>query len=133
MLILFVPWKMSLKFINGHLRMMKFWFAWMKPANNTSKKHECHCQQDRVQIRTGQVLEGQDLVILVGVARNTGLSPIEFDERACATSQDEVLAVAAWPKVVLGPKEATELYVVVRRATESFAAIRPSLLDRSEP
>ena len=98
-----------------------------------SQSESIHCQQDRVQIRTGQVLEGQDLVILVGVARNSGLSPIEFDERACATTQDEVLAVAAWPKVVLGPKEATELYVAVRRSSESFAAIRPSLLDRSEP
>jgi len=98
-----------------------------------SQAESIHCQQAQVQIRTGQVLEGQDLVILVGVARNTGLSPIEFDERACATSQDEVLAVAAWPNVVLGPKQATELYVVVRRATESFTVIRPSLLDRSEP
>jgi hypothetical protein len=27
------------KFINGHLAMMKFWFAWMKPANSISRKH----------------------------------------------------------------------------------------------
>ncbi|WP_029151652.1 TraK domain-containing protein [Methylovulum miyakonense] len=91
-----------------------------------------HCQQDRVQIRTGQVLEGQDMLILVGVAGNTGLSPVEFDERACATTQDEVLAVAAWPKVVW-PKEATELYVVVRRPADETITLRPSLLDRSLP
>ncbi|MFZ2449241.1 MAG: type-F conjugative transfer system secretin TraK [Methylovulum miyakonense] len=92
-----------------------------------------HCQQDRIQIRTGQVLEGQDMLILVGVARNTGLSPVEFDERACATTQDEVLAVAAWPKVVLGPKESTELYVVIRRPADETITLRPSLLDRSLP
>ncbi|MDO9105798.1 MAG: type-F conjugative transfer system secretin TraK [Methylovulum sp.] len=92
-----------------------------------------HCQQDRVQIRTGQVLEGQELLVLVGVARNTGLSPVEFDERACATTQDEVLAVAVWPKVVLGAKEATELYVVIRRPADETITLRPSLLDRSLP
>jgi len=91
------------------------------------------CQQDRVQIRTGQVLEGQDMLILVGVARNTGLSPVEFDERACATTKDEVLAVAAWPKVLLEPKEATELYVVIRRPADEAITLRPSLLDRGQP
>ncbi|MDP1615606.1 MAG: type-F conjugative transfer system secretin TraK, partial [Methylococcales bacterium] len=37
-----------------------------------SQAESIHCQQDRLQVRTGQVLEGHDLVILVGVARNTG-------------------------------------------------------------
>ena len=92
-----------------------------------------HCQQDRVQIRTGQLLEGQDLVILVGVVRNTGATSIEFDERACATHKDEVLAVAAWPKVVLGPGEATELYVAIRRSADEATILRPSLLNRSMP
>jgi len=98
-----------------------------------SQAESIHCQQDRVQIRTGQVLESQDMLILVGVARNTGLLPVEFDERACATTQAEVLAVAVWPKVLLGPKEATELYVVVRRPADETITLRPSLLDRSLP
>jgi len=92
-----------------------------------------HCQQDRVQIHTGQILESQDMPVQVGVARNTGLSQVEFDERACATTQDEVLAVAAWPKVLLRPKEATELYVVIRRPADETITLRPSLLDRSLP
>ena len=92
-----------------------------------------HCHQDRLQISTGQLLEGQDLLILVGVARNTGVTSIEFDERSCATGKDEVLAVAAWPKVVLRPGESTELYVAVRRSTEQAATLRPSLLNRSVP
>jgi len=92
-----------------------------------------HCQQDRVQIRTGQLLEGQDMVILVGVIRNTGATSIEFDERSCATHKDEVLAVAAWPKVLLGPGEATELYVAVRRSADEATPLRPSLLNRSVP
>lgn len=92
-----------------------------------------HCHQDRLQISTGQLLEGQDLLVLVGVARNTGVTPVEFNERACATGKDEVLAVAAWPKVVLGPGEATELYVAVRRPADEATALRPSLLNRSVP
>jgi len=69
----------------------------------------------------------------VGVARNTGVTSIEFDERSCATGKDEVLAVAAWPKVVLRPGESTELYVAVRRSAEQAATLRPSLLNRSMP
>ncbi|UOA07366.1 type-F conjugative transfer system secretin TraK [Methylobacter sp. S3L5C] len=98
-----------------------------------SHAESIHCHQDRLQISTGQLLEGQDLLILVGVARNTGVTSTEFNERACATGNDEVLAVAAWPKVVLRPGEATELYVAVRRPAEQTATLRPSLLNRSVP
>ncbi len=98
-----------------------------------SHAESIHCHQDRLQISTGQLLEGQDLLILVGVARNTGVTSIEFNERACATGNDEVLAVAAWPKVVLRRGESTELYVAVRRPAEQTATLRPSLLDRSIP
>ncbi|CAD6875394.1 TraK domain-containing protein [Methylomonas fluvii] len=93
-----------------------------------SKSEHIHCLQDKVQIRTGQVLEGQDMLILVGLARNTSSDPLELDERACATSKDDVLAVAAWPKVVLGQNESTELYIAVRREPESESTLRPSLL-----
>jgi conjugal transfer pilus assembly protein TraK len=98
-----------------------------------SQSEQIHCHQDRVKIHTGQLLEGQDLLIYVGVARNTGVIPIEFDERACASTQDEVLAVAAWPKVVLGPGESTELYVAVRRKDEAAITVRPSLLSGRMP
>jgi conjugal transfer pilus assembly protein TraK len=98
-----------------------------------SQTEQIQCHQDRVRIHTGQLLEGQDLLIFVGVARNTGVIPIEFDERACASIQDEVLAVAAWPKVVLGPDESTELYVAVRRKDEAAITVRPSLLNGRMP
>jgi len=90
-----------------------------------------HCLQNQVQIKTGQVLEGQDMLILVGIVHNSGATMIEFDERSCATTQDEVLAVAAWPKVVLAPNESTELYVALRHNPQEASAIRPSLLQRS--
>lgn len=86
------------------------------------------CTQPGLNTRTGQTLEGQDLLILVGVARNGGGDPLELDERACSGARGEVLAVAAWPKVVLGPGEATELYVALRRVPEEASSARPSLL-----
>jgi conjugal transfer pilus assembly protein TraK len=100
-------------------------FSLREPTNN----EHIQCLQDSIQIKTGQVLEGQDMLILVGLARNTGLAPLEFDERACATTHTEVLAVAAWPKVVLGQNEATELYVAIRRSADASVELRPSLLS----
>lgn len=91
------------------------------------------CRHDPLQITTGQILESQDMLLLVGIARNTGISSIEFNERWCATTQADVLAVAAWPKVVLHPGETTELYVAVRRSAEAESALRPSLLNGSRP
>lgn len=90
-----------------------------------------HCLQNQVQIKTGQVLEGQDMLILVGIVHNIGTATVEFDERSCATTKEEVLAVATWPKVVLVPNESTELYVALRHNPEQASAIRPSLLLRS--
>ena len=92
-------------------------------------QEQIRCLQDRVQIKTGQVLEGQDRLILVGLAKNTGSEMLEFDERSCATTQQDVLAVSVWPNVVLKPQEATELYVVVRQSPEASVSLRPSLLN----
>ncbi|NJA06479.1 TraK protein [Methylococcaceae bacterium WWC4] len=96
-------------------------------------QEQIRCLQDRVQIKTGQVLEGQDRLILVGLAQNTGSDMLEFDERSCATTQQDVLAVSVWPNVVLKPQEATELYVVVRQAPEASTSLRPSLLGGGQP
>jgi conjugal transfer pilus assembly protein TraK len=92
-------------------------------------QEQIRCLQDRVQIKTGQVLESQDRLILVGLAKNTGSDILEFDERSCATTQQDVLAVSVWPNVVLKPQEATELYVVVRQAPDASISLRPSLLN----
>lgn len=87
------------------------------------------CTQAGLHARTGQALEGRDMVLLVGVARNTGATALEVDERSCTDDGGEVLAVAAWPKVMLEPGEATELYVAVRRPRDEDTTARPSLLS----
>ncbi|NOV30707.1 type-F conjugative transfer system secretin TraK [Methylomonas sp. ZR1] len=96
-------------------------------------QEQIRCLQDRVQIKTGQVLEGQDRLILVGLAKNIGGDMLELDERSCATTQQDVLAVSVWPNVVLKPQEATELYVVVRQSFEASSSLRPSLLSGGQP
>ena len=96
-------------------------------------QEQIRCLQDPVQIKTGQVLEGQDRLILVGLAQNTGGEILEFDERSCATTQQDVLAVSVWPNVVLKPHEATELYVVIRQSPEALSTLRPSLLSGGQP
>ena len=88
-----------------------------------------HCSQPGLFTHTGQALEGRNRVLLVGVARNNGTSPLEIDERSCSDLGGDVLAVAAWPKVMLEPGEATELYVALRQTRDNDTTARPSLLD----
>ena len=89
------------------------------------------CSQPGLTVSSGQVLDGQRLAIVTGVARNTRASALELEERSCAVGLDGgVLAVAAWPRVWLGPGEATEVFVAVRpRDSDQERRDRPSLLD----
>ncbi len=96
---------------------------------NPTGSETIHCSQPGLFTHTGQALEGRNRVLLVGVARNNGTIPLEIDERSCADAGGEVLAVAAWPKVMLEPGEATELYVALRQARDNDTTARPSLLD----
>jgi conjugal transfer pilus assembly protein TraK len=91
------------------------------------------CDQGALRIRTGQALEGRDLTLLVGVARNTGTATVAFDERACAESGTDLVAVAAWPNGRLDPGAAAEVYVAVRHPSEAAATARPSLLGGGRP
>ena len=96
---------------------------------NPTGSESIHCSQPGLFTHTGQALEGRNRVLLVGVARNTGSVPLEIDERTCADAGGDVLAVAAWPKVMLEPGEATELYVALRQTRDNDTTARPSLLD----
>lgn len=85
------------------------------------------CQQKGLQFKTGQVLEGRDLILMVGVARNSGSKPIELDERACATSP-ETLAVAAWPTPRIEGGHVSEVFLAIRHVPNTGSSLRPSLL-----
>lgn len=91
------------------------------------------CIQPDLTTTIGQTLEGRDLLVLVGTAKNAGLVPLELDERSCAIELHETVAVAAWPKVLLEPGEMSELYIAVRRTPDAETTARPSLLKAGRP
>ena len=88
------------------------------------------CSQPGITVTAGQVLDGQRLAIITGVARNTGVSALELEERSCGAGLDgSVLAIAAWPRVWLEPGERTEVFVALRpRDPDQERRDRPSLL-----
>lgn len=86
-----------------------------------------NCQQQGLRVRVGQVLEGRDLKVLVGVAKNQGSTAIELREQACAGRSD-VVAVAAWPTLSLPTGRSSELYVAVQKPKATETTPRPSLI-----
>ncbi len=89
------------------------------------------CVQDGIKTRRGQVLDGQDLLLVTALVRNVSSTRLEIEERACRARGDgETVAVAAWPRVWLEPGETVELYLAVRPTPpERVHPARPSLLD----
>ncbi len=76
----------------------------------------------------GQVLQGNSLRVLVGVATNSGAHPVDLQEQWC--SDTGVAAVAYWPRVVLAPGERTEVFVAMRiDAPRGDRSARPSLVQ----
>ena len=75
----------------------------------------------------GQLLSGHDSRIVVMIAQNTGLTASVFEEAHCAG--EDVMAVAAWPKVRLSPGEKTEVYILMRLPEgKNGEKARPALL-----
>lgn len=60
----------------------------------------------------GQLLEGYNLDIYVGVVKNIADSPVEFRAQNCGGWK--TAAVTTWPLTVLEPGQATEIYVVAK-------------------
>lgn len=61
----------------------------------------------------GQLLEGYNLDIYVGVVKNVADSPVEFRNQNCGGWR--TAAVTTWPLSVLQPGQRAEIYVVVKR------------------
>jgi len=79
-----------------------------------------------VEVEPGQVLEGHNLLVVVSRLTNVSSGTLLVDESACY--RPGVRAVAVWPKVQLGPRESTELYVVFGRDAVNPPKARPSVL-----
>lgn len=85
------------------------------------------CHDANLTFIPGQLLSGHDSRILVMVAQNNGLTPSVFEETRCAG--ENVMAVAAWPKVRLEPGEKTEIFILMRLPQgKSGEEFRPALL-----
>lgn len=77
----------------------------------------------------GQIVEGHNLSIHVGVMKNVADTPVEFREQRCGGWR--IAAVTSWPLKVLKPGQATEVYVAVKREEEKPAsAVRKPLISR---
>lgn len=85
------------------------------------------CLIDGVQILPAQLVTGATLQVVVARVQNTSSWPVELDESLCAS--DYTLGVAAWPRTVLQPGEATELFVATRRDMAPRSQARPSTLQ----
>ena len=89
------------------------------------------CQQTGLKFNfaNGQVLEGHDMTVFVGTMKNIGKEPVEFNEMRCGYWN--VAAVTSYPLKVLRPKQATEVYVAVKREKQRPAGtVRKPLIDR---
>jgi conjugal transfer pilus assembly protein TraK len=94
-----------------------------------ARSERVRCATAGLDATTGQALDGNGLLLLIARVRNTSKTHREIDERTCTAGTTPVAAVAAWPRLWLGPGEATELYLAVRpRDAERERRDRPSLL-----
>lgn len=81
----------------------------------------------------GQLLNGHNLVVYIGVAKNISNKPIEFNEASCANIR--TAAVTAWPNHVLEKGQTTEIYVAVKQqqyTNKNSSKFRPSLIMRNK-
>jgi conjugal transfer pilus assembly protein TraK len=86
------------------------------------------CHGTGLSFVAGQLLSGHDSRIVVMIAQNKGLSTQVFEEAYCAN--EDVMAVAAWPKVRLAPGDKTEVYILMRLPQgKNGEEIRPMLLN----
>jgi conjugal transfer pilus assembly protein TraK len=91
------------------------------------KPGEAYCAIPGFRVRLGQMIEGSTYKIAVFRAENHTGAPQQIDEQFCY--RRGVVAVSAWPDVVVPPKSYTELFVMMRpQEAEPASSIRPSLL-----
>lgn len=77
----------------------------------------------------GQLLEGYNLDIYVGVVKNVADSPVEFRNQNCGGWR--TAAVTSWPLTVLEPGQESEVYVVVKRQEDiPDEMVRKPLISR---
>jgi conjugal transfer pilus assembly protein TraK len=62
-----------------------------------------------------RLLVGPTAAVVTAGVRNGGPTKIHVDQDTCSTPEGAIAAVAAWPRRELGPREETEVYLVVQQ------------------
>jgi type III secretion protein C len=75
----------------------------------------------------GQWFAGIDYSVAVGVVRNTGKRPLQFEEQSCAGPQ--TLAVTVWPDTLLQPGESAEVFIALRPIAITGVPAKPSRMS----
>lgn len=82
-----------------------------------------------IDFANGQIMEGFNLDIYVGVAENVANVPVEFKEQTCGGWR--IAAVTSWPLKVLKPGQKTEVYVITKKDEEVQSdQVRKPLITR---
>jgi len=85
------------------------------------------CHAANLTFTPGQLLSGHDSRIVIVIAQNYGSAVSVFEEAYCAG--ENIMAVAAWPKVRLEAGEKTEVFILMRLPEgKSGEEVRPALL-----
>ncbi len=85
------------------------------------------CHAANLTFTPGQLLSGHDSRIVIVIAQNNGSAVSVFEEAYCAG--ENIMAVAAWPKVRLESGEKTEVFILMRLPEgKSGEEVRPALL-----
>lgn len=85
------------------------------------------CHSANLTFTPGQLLSGHDSRIVIVIAQNNGSAVSIFEEAYCAG--ENIMAVAAWPKVRLESGEKTEVFILMHFPEgKSGEEVRPALL-----
>lgn len=88
---------------------------------------QCIQQGLSFNFKQGQVLEGNETRVFIGVVRNTSKKRIEIIEKKCAGN--DTIGVTAWPRVFLKPNAVSEIYVMQSTVQQQGDHIdRPALI-----
>ena len=85
------------------------------------------CAMPGLQIVPSQLVEGAEITAIVAKVVNQSYQPLEVNEAACRSPR--FLGAATWPKTLLNPGEATELYIAVQSSRDAGgSSARPSVI-----
>lgn len=101
----------------------------LRKTRSSDRLPKCNHPGLDISFVNGQVLEGYNLNLFVGVISNVSDRPVEFRNQRCGSWRNA--AITSWPLTVLRPNQQTEIYIAVKRDEDIPAeSIRKPLIKR---